>query len=111
MPIACDWASCKVQTFETGLHSFFHRWLEELLESCQGNMLQYDGQELVSLLWSLAKLHHQPGTEWLNIFCEASEGQLSGLTGSQLAQLLYSFAQLNWEPPAAWLEAFLSKVS
>lgn len=82
-----------------------------MLDTCQTHMLQYDGQELVTLLWSLAKLHHQPGHEWLQIFCEAVESQLPRLMGSQLAQLLYGFAQLQWEPPAGLMQAYLDKVS
>ena len=91
-------------------YSVIHRWLEDVLDSCQANMLQYDGPELVTLLWSLAQLHHQPGTEWLSVFCEACEGRLAALSGSQLAQLLYAFAQLKWEPPAAWMDAHLKQV-
>jgi hypothetical protein len=74
-------------------------------------MMQYDGQELVTLLWSLAQLHHQPGPEWLDIFCEAAQPQLPSMTGNQLSQLLWSFAQLRWTPPAAFLESHLCAVS
>jgi hypothetical protein len=74
-------------------------------------MMQYDGQELVTLLWSLAQLHHQPGPEWLDLFCEAAQPQLPSMTGNQLSQLLWSFARLRWTPPAAFLESHLFAVS
>jgi hypothetical protein len=67
-------------------------------------------QELVTLLWSLAQLHHQPDQEWLAVFCEACEAHLPSLTGSQLAQLGYGLAQLGVQPPAPWLEVFLTQV-
>jgi hypothetical protein len=74
-------------------------------------MMQYDGQELVTLLWSLAQLHHQPGPEWLDIFCEAAQPQLPSMNGNQLSQLLWAFAQLRWTPPVPFLESHLSAVS
>jgi hypothetical protein len=67
-------------------------------------------QELVTILWSLAQLHHQPDPEWMSIFLEAAEVHLPGLTGGQLAQMGYGLGQLGIEPPARWMETFLSQV-
>lgn len=82
-----------------------------MLASCQADMMQYDGQELVTLLWSLAQLHHQPGPEWLAIFCEAASPHLASMTGSHLSQLLWAFSQLQWTPPDVFLESLLAAVS
>jgi hypothetical protein len=67
-------------------------------------------QELVTLIWSLAKLHHQPCPEWLAIFFEATESQLPALYGNQLAEMMWALAQLQISPPPDWLDAFLNKV-
>lgn len=64
----------------------------------------------MTILWSLAQLHHQPDPEWTSIFFEAAEAHLPGLTGSQLAQLGYGLGQLGVEPPAQWMEHFLTQV-
>jgi hypothetical protein len=64
----------------------------------------------VTLLWSLAQLHHQPGPEWLAIFFEACEAHLPACSGSQLAQLGYALASLAVPPPPAWMESFLNQV-
>ena len=67
-------------------------------------------QELVTILSSLAQLHHQPDPEWMSIFFEAAEVHLPGLTGSQLAQMGYGLGQLGIEPPSRWMETFLTQV-
>lgn len=67
-------------------------------------------QELVTILWSLSQLHHQPGPEWLAVFFEACEPHLSSLPGGQLAQLGYSLGQLGCEPPKQWMDMFLAQV-
>lgn len=64
----------------------------------------------MTILWSLAQLHHQPDQEWMSIFFEASEHHLSRMTGSQLAQMGYGLGQLGMQPPAGWMEAFLNQV-
>lgn len=77
---------------------------------CVGCPVSLVVQELVTILWSLAQLHHQPGPEFMAIFFEACEAHLSSLTGSQLAQLGYGLGQLGCEPPQQWMEAFLVQV-
>jgi hypothetical protein len=64
----------------------------------------------VTILWSLAQLHHQPDPECMSVFFEAAEAHLPGLTGSQLAQMGYAMGQLGVEPPARWMELFLTQV-
>lgn len=64
----------------------------------------------MTILWSLAQLHHQPDGEWMAVFFEAAEPHLSSMTGNQLAQLGYALGQLGVEPPQAFMEAFLTQV-
>lgn len=77
---------------------------------CQPDVFGFCLQELVTILWSLARLHHQPDPEWMSVFFEAAEAHLPGLTGSQLAQMGYALGQLGVEPPAQWMELFLTQV-
>ncbi|KAF8065446.1 TBC2 [Scenedesmus sp. PABB004] len=83
--------------------------VEVILDAAQARMLSYDGQALVTLLWSLATLHHQPSPEFLAIFAEAAEAELPGLTGAQLSELMWACAQLRWTPPPAFLDALLAR--
>lgn len=68
-------------------------------------------QELVTVLWSLAQLHHQPEQEWMQLYLEAATAQVSGMDGNQLSQLMWGVAQLGHQPPESWMSQVLSKVS
>lgn len=65
---------------------------------------------LADLVWSVAKLQHNPGITWLSTFASTSRPLLSTFTPHQLAQLIWAFARLPYKPDKEWMHSFLDAV-
>lgn len=53
---------------------------------------------LADLVWSVAKLQHNPGSSWLDTFAATSLPLLDSFTPHQLAQVVWAFARLPYQP-------------
>jgi hypothetical protein len=73
---------------------------------------------LADLVWSVAKLQHNPGSLWLETFLHttmapgpcSSKPLLHSFTPHQLAQVIWAFARLPHQPGQPWMELFLDAV-
>ena len=65
---------------------------------------------LADLVWSVAKLQHNPGEAWLHTFASTSLPLLDSFTPHQLAQVVWAFARLPYQPSTAWMDGFLEVV-
>lgn len=65
---------------------------------------------LADLVWSVAKLQHNPGSLWLETFAATSAPLLDNFTPHQLAQVIWAFARLPYQPGQPWMDSFLEVV-
>jgi hypothetical protein len=65
---------------------------------------------LADLVWSIAKLQHNPGGLWLDMLAATSQPLLSSFTPHQLAQIIWAFARLPYQPGQPWMDSFLEAV-
>jgi hypothetical protein len=85
-------------------HICSYSWMQEVLDFLQPRLGQLNGQEAVTLVWSLAQLHHSAEEEgFMEQLVAVAGQQLVTMTPTQAAELLYSVAMLDITPPEAWL--------
>lgn len=83
----------------------------------QGSAQACSAASLADLVWSVAKLQHNPGSLWLETFLHttmapgpSSKPLLHSFTPHQLAQVIWAFARLPHQPGQPWMEVFLEAV-
>lgn len=65
---------------------------------------------LADIVWSVAKLQHNPSSAWLNTFAATSLPLLESFTPHQLAQVIWAFARLPYQPSQTWMDGYLAVV-
>jgi len=65
------------------------------------------GRELANILWSLAKLHYNPGDAFLSAMVEEAASKLDDFKPQELANTLWALAKLEYNPGDKFLGAMV----